>query len=99
MGEQIIQLKHPQGKTAVSINKDKYDLLTTVTIQYLTERQEGTFSEILKSITQIFMDKKIIFDGVLNCYLEWVKLDLEARQIIAKFPKNSPQKYKLTKSY
>jgi len=98
MEEQKIQLRHPQGKKAVSINKDKYDILIPETIKYLTEKKDGTFSEISKSIAQSFKDKKIIFDGSLNWYLEWVKLDLEARQIITRVPKTSPQKYTLTKS-
>ena len=98
MEEQKIQLKHPQGKKAVSINKGKYDLLTKEMIQHLTEKKDGTFSELLKSIFQSLKDKKIIFDGSLNWYLEWVKLDLEARQIITRVPKTSPQKYALTKN-
>lgn len=98
MEEQKIQLKHPQGKKAVSINKDKYDLLKKETIQYLTEKKEGTFSEISKTVVQSLKDKKIIFDGSLNWYLEWVKLDLEARQIITRVPKTSPQKFTLTKN-
>lgn len=98
MAEQKIQLKHPHGKKAVSINKDKYDLLTKETIQYLTEKKDGTFSEISKTIAQNLKKKKIIFDGSLNWYLEWVKLDLEARQIITRVPKTSPQKYALTKN-
>ncbi|QOI96491.1 MAG: hypothetical protein HRU69_02875 [Flammeovirgaceae bacterium] len=97
MGEEKIQLKHPQGKKAVSINKDKYDLLSTETIQYLAEKKDGSFLEMKKSIAQSFKDKKIIFNGSLNWYLEWVKLDLEARQIISRVPKTLPQKYKLTK--
>lgn len=98
MEEHKIQLKHPQGKKAVSINKDKYDLLTNETIQYLTEWKDGTFSEISKSIVRSLKKKKIIFNGSLNWYLEWVKLDLEARQVITRVPKSSPQKYTLTKS-
>lgn len=94
--EQKIQLKHPQGKKAVSISKDKYELLTTETVKYLTEKKDGTFSDISKSIAQDFKEKKIKFDGSLNWYLEWVKLDLEARQIITRVPKTAPQKYLLT---
>jgi hypothetical protein len=97
MEEQKIQLKHPQGKKAVSISKDKYDLLTTEIIQYLTVKKDGTFSEISESIAQSLKDKKIIFDGSINWYLEWIKLDHEAKQIITRVPKTSPQKYILTK--
>lgn len=96
MEEQKIQLKHPQGKKAVSISEDKYELLKAEIVKYLTEKTDGTFSDISKTITQNFKDEEIKFDGSLNWYLEWVKLDLEARQIIARVPKTSPQKYTLT---
>jgi hypothetical protein len=98
MEEQKIQLKHPQGKKAVSISKDKYELLKAETVKYLTEKTDGTFSDISKTIAQNFKDRKVKFDGSLNWYLEWVKLDLETRQIITRVPKTSPQKYLLTKS-
>jgi len=77
---------------------DKYDLLTSEMVQYLTANTDGTFSEISKSIFQSLNDRKIILNGSLNWYLEWVKLDLEARQVITRVPKTSPQKYILTKN-
>lgn len=95
--EQKIQLRHPQGKKAVSISKDKYELLKTETVSYLAEHPDGTFSDISKTIIQNFKDRKIKFDGSLNWYLEWVKLDLEAQGIIKRIPKSTPQKYILNK--
>ncbi|PKL85307.1 MAG: hypothetical protein CVV22_08565 [Ignavibacteriae bacterium HGW-Ignavibacteriae-1] len=97
MEKQKIQLKHPQGKKAVSISRDKFEILKTEIVKYLTEKTDGTFSEISKTIAQDFKEKKIKFDGSLNWYLEWVKLDLEARQIIKRVPKTAPQKYILNK--
>lgn len=94
--EQKIQLNHPQGKKAVSISKDKYELLKTEIVKYLSKNADGTFSEISKSIAQDFKEKKTKFEGSLNWYLEWVKLDLEAQQIITRVPKIVPQKYLLT---
>ncbi len=96
MEEQKIQLKHPQGKKAVSISKDKYELLKTETVKYLEEKTEGTFTEISKAIAQNLKDRNVKFHGSLNWYIEWAKLDLEARQIITRIPKTSPQKYILT---
>ena len=94
--EQKIQLQHPQGKKAVSISKDKYELLKTEIVEYLTKNADATFSDISKAIAHDFKEKKIKFDGSLMWYLEWVKLDLEAKQIITRVPKTSPQKYLLT---
>ncbi len=95
--EQKIQLKHPQGKKAVSISKDKYELLKTEIVKYIAKNHDGTFSDISKSIAQHFKEKNIKFDGSLNWYLEWVKLDLEAQQMITRIPNTSPQKYSLIK--
>ena len=95
--ETKIQLKHPAGKKAVSISKDKYDVLKNQTIQCLNSNPEATFSEISKIIAKDFNKKKIKFNGSLNWYLEWVKLDLEARQIIKRVPRTVPQKYLLVK--
>ncbi|MCW5909774.1 MAG: hypothetical protein KIT62_01810 [Cyclobacteriaceae bacterium] len=67
-------------------------------IKYLTENPAGTFSDVVKAVARDFKEKKITFDGSLNWHLEWVKLDLEAQQIIMRIPKTTPQKYILTKS-
>jgi hypothetical protein len=93
--ETKIQLKHPAGKKAVSISTDKYELLKKQITDFLSEKTQGTFSDISKSIAQKFKEKKIRFEGSLNWYLEWVKLDLEAQQVIIRVPKTSPQKYSL----
>lgn len=89
--EAIIQLKHPQGKKAVSTSKDKYELLKAETVKYLRNNSDSTFSDISKAIAQNFKENKIKFNGSLNWYLEWVKLDLEAQQIITHVPKTTPK--------
>lgn len=93
--EQKIQLRHPQGKKAVSMSKDKYELLKTEAVKYLTDNPDGTFSDLSITIIQNLKERKIKFDGSLNWYLEWVKLDLEAQEIIKRVPKTTPQKYML----
>lgn len=94
--EEKIQLKHPLGKKAVSISKYKYELLSGEILKCLSEN-EATFSEIAQTVEQRFKKQKLKFDGSLKWYLEWVKLDLEARKIISKASKMLPQKYILTK--
>ncbi|SMC81329.1 DUF6958 family protein [Moheibacter sediminis] len=91
--EQKIQLQHPQGKKAVSISKDKYELLKEQITKFLINKTEGTFTDISKAITQELNDKKIKFEGSLNWHLEWVKLDLEAKEVIKRIDKKTPQKY------
>lgn len=77
-----IQLIHPAGKKAVSIDKDKYSVLRKAIINSLNKNGESSHSEILNSITEDFKKENIRFEGSLDWYLEWVKLDLEARKEI-----------------
>lgn len=97
MEQAKIQLLHPQGKKAVSIAKDTYELLKTEIVKFLTDNPDGSFTEISKAISQNFRNNNVTFEGSLNWYLEWVKLDLEARHYITRLPKTAPQKYVLSR--
>lgn len=96
--ENKIQLMHPQGKKAVRMDKGKYELLKAEILNYLNENSEGSFSEIVQSVAENFKNKNLRFGGSLKWYLEWVKLDLEARKIITKSTKKPLQMYHLTNS-
>ena len=80
--KQKIQLKHPAGKKAVSMNKDKYDVLHKSLLNCLKKEGESTHAAILQTITKDFKKKKIKFEGSVEWHMEWVKLDLEARKEI-----------------
>lgn len=80
--EQKIQLKHPAGKKAVSIDKDKYDVLKKSLLNILKTKGELTHTEILKAVLEEFKKNNIKFEGSIEWNMEWVKLDLEARKEI-----------------
>jgi hypothetical protein len=88
---QKILTKHPNGKKGVSISKEKYDIIKTEIIESL-EKKELTYTMITKSV-----EKKLDnnFEGSIGWYVESVKLDLEARNIIERIPKTKPQLYRL----
>ncbi|MEO6347531.1 MAG: hypothetical protein ABIO60_06435 [Aquaticitalea sp.] len=92
-----IQLQHPQGKKAVSISKEKYELLQKLILDFFSVQKEGSFTEIANAITLNFKENNLKFQGSLKWYLEWVKLDLEARGILNRLPGTMPQKYILNK--
>lgn len=77
-----IQLKHPAGKKAVSMNLAKYNVLKVSLLNCLKTKGESTHSEILQSIIKDFKKNKIKFEGSIEWHFQWVKLDLEARKII-----------------
>lgn len=95
--EQILQLKHPAGKKAVSMNKGKYDSLKKVLLNRLKTKGESTHAEILQAITDDFKKNKIKFEGSVGWHMEWVKLDLEARKEIKRIGDKSPIKFALVK--
>jgi hypothetical protein len=88
-----VQLKHPQGKKAVSMSKEKYSLLKPAILRHLRTRGEATFGEMVSAIEKRFKTDEVRFQGSLAWHLEWVKLDLEARKLIRRVPKTAPQKY------
>ena len=91
--DQKIQLIHPAGKKAVSIQKEKYDVLKKAILSCLKVQGESTHAEIHQAITENFRNSKIKFEGSLDWYLEWVKLDLEARKEIKRVSDKSPIKF------
>lgn len=94
--EQKIQLKHPTGKKAISMEKEKYVVIEKSLLNCLKGKAEATHKEILKTITEDFTKNKIKFDGSVEWHMEWVKLDLEARKKITRIAGTTPIKFKLT---
>ena len=86
-----ILTKHPEGKKGVNISKEKYDIIKNGIIESL-KNEDLSYTMITKSV-----EKKIdkSFDGSVGWYVESVKLDLEARNIIERVSKTKPQLYRL----
>ncbi len=95
--EQKIQLIHPEGKKAVTMDKVKYAVLKKALLNYLKKNVESTYTAIWQSVAEDFKKNKTTFEGSVQWHMEWVKLDLEANKIIERVPKTSPPKYSLVK--
>jgi len=90
MPEQEILTKHPQGKSGKNIDKAKYNILKQA-IESVLRNKQLTHTELFRVVTKRLKGK---FDGNISWYAETVKLDLEARKLIARTP-DKPQKYRL----
>jgi hypothetical protein len=95
--EEKIQLKHPAGKKAVSMDSIKYDILKNALINHLKKNGESTHAEIRQAVIRDLKTNKINFNGSVEWHTEWVKLDLEANKIIERVPGTSSVKYSLAK--
>jgi hypothetical protein len=87
--DQRIQLKHPSDKKAVSMDKDKYDVLKNALLNHLKTNGESIHSDIIQRITNDFKNNKTNFEGSVAWHLEWVMLDLEARKEIKRIADKS----------
>ena len=91
MEDKILTL-HPEGKAGVNISKDKYVTICGAITQALEAAGVLTFTELTEIIGQKIGDS---FDGSIAWYVTTVKLDLEARGVIERIPKSSPQQLTL----
>lgn len=91
MAEKISTL-HPQGKSGVNINREKYDLVRTAIVQSLRAEGEMTFADLTRDVERKLTGN---FDGSIPWYVTTVKLDLEARRLIERVPGSSPQRLRL----
>ncbi|MDX1521072.1 MAG: hypothetical protein R3264_05560 [Anaerolineae bacterium] len=92
MTEKILTL-HPAGKQGVNIDKAKYDVIKAAIVETLQATPGLTFTELNERITAQLEDN---FDGSIGWYVVSVKLDLEARGLLERIPKTSPQQLRLT---
>lgn len=88
-----ILTQHPEGKKGVKINKEKYNIIRKEIIDLL-ESEELTYTLLSKTIKDKLNNK---FEGSISWYVETVKLDLEARNIIERISKTNPELYRLKK--
>jgi hypothetical protein len=92
--QERIQLKHPAGKHAVTMAKDKYEPMAEAIIKSLQQHGEVTHTEMTHAVTGYFKKNKIKFEGAVEWYMESVKLDLEAKKIIQRISDKPSQKNK-----
>jgi len=95
--EKKLQLKHPQGKKAVSMNKDRYDLLKKAILFCLKSKKNITFPDLLNGVEAYIKTSGQTFQGSIPWHMEWVKLDLEAGKVIERSSGASPHTYRRIK--
>jgi hypothetical protein len=83
----------PQGKKGVNISNEKYDIIRKAIIDSL-KSNELTFTLLTEKVKERLNN---IFEGAIGWYVETVKLDLEAKNIIERIPQTNPQLYRLKK--
>lgn len=91
MTDRIMTL-HPLGKSGANIDQDKYDTMRQAILDAVQDRGEISFKELIEDVRRRLTGK---FDGSINWYVTTVKLDLEARAVIERIPRSSPQRLRM----
>ena len=91
MSEKFLTL-HPEGKQGVNIDKWKYDMVRGAILEILQEHKSHPFKTLADEVAKRLGDK---FEGSFGWYTVSVKLDLEARGVIERVPKKSPQQIQM----
>jgi len=90
MNEDRILTKHPLGKSGKRISRPNYDLFKKAIVSTL-KRRELTHTELVAQLKKRLRGK---FSGNVSWYAVTVKLDLEARKLIAR-TSSRPQRYRV----
>jgi hypothetical protein len=90
-----IQLIHPEGKKAVTMERGKYEVLKTSFLDCLKAKRTAPFKELVFDVTADLDRRKIKIDGVIEWNLFWVMLDMESRNELKRDKTLSPQQYSL----
>ncbi len=88
-----ILTQHPQGKQGVNISRAKYDTVCAAIVAVLREHESLTFAGLTAAVGQRLAGS---FEGSISWYVTTVKLDLEARGMVARVPHTRPQRVVLT---
>jgi hypothetical protein len=91
MAEDKVLTLHPQGKQGRRIDLDRYEMLRN-SIKSRLEAADLTQNELVAAVEDDLRGK---FSGSLKWYMETVKLDLEARGEIERYPSRPHDRYRL----
>jgi hypothetical protein len=92
--EEKIQLEHPTGKHAVRMEITKYELLYSA-IKRCLEDGALTHKQLFTSVMSDFEKNSIKFAGSVEWYMEGVKLDMEAKNILERIKEGRSLKFRL----
>jgi len=93
--DEKIQLKHPTGKHAVRMDKSRYEAMRKAILKCL-KNKSLTHTEMCTAIKADFKARNVKFEGSIEWYMESVKLDLEANNLVTRIKEKSLLKFQLT---
>ena len=95
--DEKIQTLHPDpGKQGVRIDRGKYELVAQAIQEIIRQQGEISFNGLMQAVNERLQGKMA---GSISWYVTTVKLDLEARGVIARVPGAKPQRLRLSEPH
>lgn len=86
--------------TRTRINKEKYDLIRQALLAVVPRSREGVLFRDLPGLVESYLERiSKDWQGSINWYVTTVKLDLEARNLLARLKGSSPQRIRRVGSH
>ena len=93
MADERILTLHPEGKQGVRIDRRKYEGMKRAILKVTPRRAPGVRFTELRQLVRAHLPETVYTPDVsISWYLTTVKLDLEARRLIARVPGSGPQR-------
>jgi hypothetical protein len=89
-----IKTLHPEGKKGVSIELRKYETIKQAILESFKRRDVIPLTDLFTVVEENLSEP---FEGSVGWYTMSVKLDLEARGVLERVPKRTPQELRLAK--
>jgi hypothetical protein len=83
---------HPERKKGVSIELHKYETIKQAILESFKQREVIPLTDLFTMVEEKLTEP---FDGSVSWYTMSVKLDLEARGVLERVPKQTPQELRL----
>jgi hypothetical protein len=92
--ERKIQLQHPDSSKQMGrISKTKYEMVSKAILDLIPEDEIGfRFKDLAEAVAGSLTPEQLEVLGSVGWYTTSVKLDLEARGLIERFPGKGPQR-------
>lgn len=91
--DRVMTLHPERGKQGVNIERAKYDAMSRALLEVIPREPPGTAFSELRTLVRPHLPRDVFDAGVsVSWYVTTVKLDLEARGVLARLPGPGPQR-------
>ncbi len=89
---ETVEALHPAGKSPTRVNKEDYDAYRKALLKVIPRTKDGVRFMHLAELVEEILPDEVLRRSKPMWWVTTVKLDLEARGLVERVPKASPQR-------